>query len=243
MATQKANHLFSFLRENRFAFLLASLVLLYFYGTVIQLIAPSLQSIAIRITLGCVMVYLILAGALTVAITDKSAKIVMLLAIPTMFFEVLDVSYPTSGTQLLSHSFGISFVAYVILRLLKLIFTSKHVSADTIFASVCVYLLAGVFFAFTYSLLELFDPHAFFNSLAADPTAHIMRLGQEPAGLEMYFSLVTMSTLGYGDIVPNSPVARSLTAIQAVMGQLYLAVLVARLVGMHVAESTGMKDK
>jgi hypothetical protein len=242
MTAQQENDVFRFLRQNRFAFLLAALVLLYFYGTVIHVIAPSLQSAAIRITLGCVMTYLILAGALTVAITDKSPKIVMLLAAPTILLEVLDVWRLEAWTQVLSHSFGMFFVAYIIVRLFKVIFTGDHVTADTIFAALCVYLLAGSFFAFAYSLLELFAPGAFFYSLEPE-LPRIMRLGGEPAGIEMYFSLVTMSTLGYGDIVPAKPAARSLAAIQAVMGQLYLAVLVARLVGIHVAESTRHKDR
>ena len=58
----------------------------------------------------------------------------------------------------------------------------------------------------------------------------------------VFFSFVTMTTLGYGDIVPASPAARSLATLQAVVGQLYLAVLVARLVGLHVAESVRRKD-
>ena len=64
-----------------------------------------------------------------------------------------------------------------------------------------------------------------------------MRIGAEPAGMEFYFSLVTQTTLGYGDIVPTSASSRSLVTFQAVVGQVYLAVLVARLVGLHVAES------
>jgi hypothetical protein len=51
-----------------------------------------------------------------------------------------------------------------------------------------------------------------------------------------YFSLVTLSTLGYGDITPLTPLARSLSSLEAVVGQLYIAVLIARLVGMHIAQ-------
>ncbi len=53
-----------------------------------------------------------------------------------------------------------------------------------------------------------------------------------------YYSFVTMTTLGYGDIVPASPVARMCAVLQAVLGQLYLAVLVARLVGLHILHAT-----
>jgi hypothetical protein len=52
----------------------------------------------------------------------------------------------------------------------------------------------------------------------------------------MYFSFATLTTLGYGDIVPTSPVSRMLASVEAIAGQLYLAVLVSRLVGLHIAE-------
>ena len=102
-----------------------------------------------------------------------------------------------------------------------------------------------------YSLLATCQRGAFHYSLASisrnaeDSNAedsnfegsNPMRLGSEPAGLEFYYSFVTMTTLGYGDIVPVSSAARGLATLQAVVGQLYLAVLVARLVGLYVAES------
>jgi len=64
-----------------------------------------------------------------------------------------------------------------------------------------------------------------------------MRFGSEKSVTPLYFSYTTMTTLGYGDLVPHAPIARMLTSIQAVTGQIYLAVLVARLVGMQIAES------
>jgi len=58
----------------------------------------------------------------------------------------------------------------------------------------------------------------------------------------LYFSFTTLTTLGYGDIVPTSPISRMLTSVEAIAGQLYLAVLVARLVGMHIVSSTGPEE-
>jgi len=75
-----------------------------------------------------------------------------------------------------------------------------------------------------------------------DEHVRIMRLGAEPVGIEFYYSLVTMTTLGYGDIVPTAPTSRSLATLQAVVGQLYLTVIVARLVGLHVAGSIANSD-
>ena len=58
----------------------------------------------------------------------------------------------------------------------------------------------------------------------------------------MYYSLVTLTTLGYGDITPVTPLARNLAAFEAAMGQLYIAILVARLVGLHIVHS-GQEDE
>ena len=65
-----------------------------------------------------------------------------------------------------------------------------------------------------------------------------MRLRAAEAVLPLYYSFITLTTLGYGDVVPVSAAARMFAAIEAVMGQLYLAVLVARLVGLHISHAT-----
>jgi hypothetical protein len=65
-----------------------------------------------------------------------------------------------------------------------------------------------------------------------------MRFGGEQSLYPIYFSLVTMTTLGYGDITPDSDTSRMLASMEAVIGQIYLAVLVARLVGLQIAQSS-----
>ena len=67
-----------------------------------------------------------------------------------------------------------------------------------------------------------------------------MQFGGERTIVAIYYSFVTMSTLGYGDIVPTSSLTRMCAALQAVVAQLYLAVLVARLVGLQISQSTAM---
>ena len=68
-----------------------------------------------------------------------------------------------------------------------------------------------------------------------------MELGGRATALTLYYSIVTLTTLGYGDITPRTPPARMFAAMEAVTGQIYLTVLVARLVGMHIAHSTGRR--
>ncbi len=101
------------------------------------------------------------------------------------------------------------------------------VDGERIFAALDVYLMAGLIFAVGYWLLDQTWPASFGS--APEPS---MTLRQS-----VYFSFVTIATLGYGDIVPKSEHARSLAIVEAVSGQLFLAVLVARLVSLYARQS------
>jgi uncharacterized membrane protein HdeD (DUF308 family) len=113
------------------------------------------------------------------------------------------------------------------------VFTAAEVDGDTICGSVSIYLLLAGTFASIYSLIAVVSPTAFELSPHVsldDPT-----LG--PDRLLVYFSFVTLTTVGYGDVVPGNDLTRPLSNLQAVIGQFYLAVLVARLVGQHLTRS------
>ena len=122
---------------------------------------------------------------------------------------------------------------YIILLISGDVFTTDKVDADTICGSVSVYLLLGAAFGAIYSIVHLLDPQGFSGlepSFASDPS-----LG--PNRALMYYSFVTLTTLGYGDIAPVNSFARAAANVEAIFGQLYLTVLVARLVGQHLAMS------
>jgi len=124
------------------------------------------------------------------------------------------------------HISGLLFFFLLIASFLRFIATCRKVDLDIIFASVIVYLLIGVCWAFVYALLEVVQPGSFAHSNQAS-------VGNLPFA---YFSFVTLSTLGYGDIAPISEAARTFAVLEAIIGQLYLAILVASLVGIHLAE-------
>lgn len=110
---------------------------------------------------------------------------------------------------------------------------SAVVSSEHVYAALSAYLLAGTFFGVFYWVLEHFVPGS------------LLAVGEgASAGFSMldgiYFSFVTLATLGYGDVLPHGDVARGFAVVEAVAGQLYLAVLVARLVSSYVA--AGRKD-
>jgi voltage-gated potassium channel len=110
--------------------------------------------------------------------------------------------------------------------LLRFIVKAERVSTNSVFAATSSYLLVALIWAYAYSLLNIIDPQAFNVSQAAE----ISRVDL------VYFSFVTITTLGYGDIAPAAPFARMLAAVESVVGQLYLAVLVAWLVGLTISD-------
>ena len=130
--------------------------------------------------------------------------------------------------EFVSSVFTVLFLFLVAMLILSHVLKTEKVSREKIFAALSVYLLLGVIWAFLFLFVDFLVPGSF-------------RYGQEQAlnsAQIVYYSFVTLTTLGYGDIVPISPSARALATLEALTGQLYLTVLVARLVGLHITHSS-----
>jgi hypothetical protein len=115
--------------------------------------------------------------------------------------------------------------------ILRYVFAHRQLDTDGIFATIAVYLLLAFGFARAYVAMMAWSPDSF--HLTAEASA----LG--PQGVEaqlVYYSLVTLATVGYGDILPVSEAARTLAVIEATVGQFYVAVIVAVFVGMYASE-------
>lgn len=128
-----------------------------------------------------------------------------------------------------------AFLAFVTIAILSHVMRTRQVTHDTILGGIAVYLLIGFFFQSAYGLVEVFHPGSFLagdvavSALPGVDRAH----GRYPA--LVYYSFVTLSTVGFGDITPTWSLPQSLSTAEAVVGQLYLAILVASLVGMRLA--------
>ncbi len=118
-----------------------------------------------------------------------------------------------------------------VVGILHFVFGAKRVTVDSIFGAVAAYLLVASLFATLDMLLLHWDP-ASFRFPYTEPT----QPGVVRSDL-LYFSLVTIVTLGYGDIVPVTPLARMVAAIEGVVGQFYVAAVVAMLVGRFIAQA------
>jgi Ion channel len=132
-------------------------------------------------------------------------------------------------------SLGTSSVVFILLTgcvivVLAYIFRSPRVTLDIMLAALTAYLLIALAFAALYSLVLHLDPQSF------RLPEWIERGSVEAVRTEMvYFSLVTLATLGYGDILPSSPFTQMLAVLEAVIGQFFMTVLVAWLVGMFIS--------
>jgi hypothetical protein len=105
---------------------------------------------------------------------------------------------------------------------------------DAIFGAVCGYLLLGIIWALVYSAVETASPGSFTSATSSKTE---MVAGRLDRGVLSYYSFITLATVGYGDVTPSTPLARTLAWIEAITGQFYLAILVAGLVGIKVTQA------
>jgi uncharacterized membrane protein len=126
------------------------------------------------------------------------------------------------------------WLCYAISIVVTHLFRSRDVTLDTIMGAVVAYLMAAVAFGTLFQIVELKAPGSF-SGLPDDLGTHRGEL----SSTMIYYSLVCITTMGYGDIVATSDLARPLSVIEGVFGQMYLAVMIARLVGLHLVSERG----
>ncbi len=126
---------------------------------------------------------------------------------------------------------GLVFFAYFGWLVLSDVFRARTVSLDTICGALAVYLLMGVWWAFAYALLENLIPGSIVG----------LRPFEQQGGYVQFltYSFVTLTTLGYGNVVPGNNEADVLASAEAIVGQIYMTVLIARLVAMNLASGAG----
>lgn len=154
------------------------------------------------------------------------ALTVMGIALVVYWLSLFDiVAYSAEGSLLLF----ILFYAFLIYSFGRQLLSSKRVNGGVIITALCLYLIIGLLWGASYTLLNsLYNNQAFSGALLETANIQTSQLH-----LFNYFSMVTLTTLGYGDITPQVPEAASLCQMEAIVGQFYTAVLVAWLVGMY----------
>jgi len=171
----------------------------------------------------------VLVGAIWAASRQRRVLVASLsLAVPTFIAawtqHFLELRWLTAVYLVL----GVLFLGFTAVVVLRQTLGTAAVTTDTIAGAVCFYLLLSAIWALTYALIELAHPGSFLDQgRPVGPAGHHTLVPEL-----LYLSLVTLSTVGYGDILPVTKQARMLAALEGIIGPLYLAVLIARLVGL-----------
>ncbi|WP_428249267.1 potassium channel family protein [Ferrovibrio sp.] len=145
--------------------------------------------------------------------------------------QLLHLVHPEQSTTAALLLAGAAFLLLISVAILMDVFSRRRVNMHCIMGAVAVYLLLGLIWGLLYVTLELLSPGAFVYPSEAER-------GHRTFSNLLYFSFVTLTTVGYGDFLPLHPVARSLATAEALVGQLFPAVLLARLVSMEVTASS-----
>jgi voltage-gated potassium channel len=133
------------------------------------------------------------------------------------------------------------FIVFVTVSELRSVLKQREVSGETICMAVSVYLLMGFSWAFLYAVMYQRHPESF-GGLAAVQPGQLIEV-QHIFPILGYFSLTTLSTIGFGDITPVTLQARYAAVAEGITGQFYLAILVARLVGIQMSQSAGQNPQ
>jgi len=173
------------------------------------------------------LAFTLLSGIFAIGWRRKTARVVALLAVVLLVLRGLGFAGGEGATGLIvDAALTIFLLSTLGLMVLWQIFREGPITRQRVQGSIIIYLLLGLIWAEGYMLAALLNPNSFTGNLGTGPNAVLARW--------TYFSFVTLTTVGYGDITPVSLVTRPLANIEALIGQLYPAILIARLVSMEI---------
>jgi hypothetical protein len=171
----------------------------------------------------------LLAAVLAVAERKAVLVITIVLAIPAIVGRWINHFEPHIVSPVIFLTAALILIAFVVANLLRFVFRAPSVDVEVLCASIAAYLMLGLMWAMAYWLVDQLTPGGAFSfNTNSGPRSMNGFTG-------FYFSFITLSTVGYGDITPVSRAARWLAAMEAMTGLLYVAVLIARLVSLYSA--------
>ena len=171
---------------------------------------------------------IVLLAALSVA---GSHRVAVVLFSGAAIFHFASMVSETTAVATAAEMFRLLFLGYVFGVIVWRVLRDRVVTFDTVAGAACAYFLLGLLWGDLFLLVERWRPGSF-----AIPTGWMVGPGRDLRAALMYFSFSTLTTLGYGDIHPTDPAAGGLCAAEALIGQLYVAIMIARMVGLHTSQ-------
>jgi Ion channel len=222
----------NFFREWRYLLLLSALFALL-------VVEPIASSFGVMGSLFDALLVFVMAVLVFALAKEKVWRVVSLLLCAPAAILSIGSHFLTSTshdvTLLVGHAIGALFFVIVAGKIVQSIFATYELSWDSVFGAICGYLLLGVAWGLMYATTYTANPESFQFGNAIQ--THLDR-GEHSRHFFIYYSFVTLTTVGFGDVTPVSTTARTLSWVEAVTGQLYLAVLIAGLIGDLVAHQT-----
>lgn len=214
------------LKEN-FAFLLVGLLLLF-------ILIPSLRTFATwgdetrwtRVWLMAGFSMLMVIGVWSLHREKQIFRLGVALAAMSSAFFLTTIFYQDRTMELVGYFLVLIFCTVGSYIAGRHVFNGRVVDRNMLFGAICVYLLLGLIWAILYAVMIELWPSSFTGMKLLGRTAPFDEL--------LYFSFVTLASLGYGDITPVAPLARTLAYLEVITGQFYIAILVAGLVGLFL---------
>ena len=145
------------------------------------------------------------------------------LAVPYMLAVLTGIFYPVHRLVIVDYALLMAFFGFSSVALFAYLGQPGAITSGRVYASVSLYLMLATFWFALYNVIEAIHPGSFVQTGAAPPAT-------VPRPAFLYFSVITLTTIGYGDILPISPAARMFSALEGATGVLYIAITVARLV-------------
>jgi len=210
----------SVFRENRFLFLLISMILMLLMHPVLTVTGMYFARVFLKIFVSLVF----LSAVYAVSQTRRMLLIGIALMLPSFSMQWAQYFKNSYIVTVTSDLLFLVFLTYITAAIVNHVLKIDDVTFEQVCGTLCVYMLMGLIWADAYSLI---------NSVFGDQFS-----GKAMAFADfIYFSFVTLTTVGYGDISPVGAVARSFAVVEAIVGQFFLAVLVARQVGLYISQS------
>jgi hypothetical protein len=186
-----------------------------------------------RLTARGILSLIIISGVLATVRDRRLVLLAIALAVGSLFVGWEDVERPNLYLHLFNDLYSLLFIGFLVVLILRQVLRAGPITWRRVQGSVAVYLLLGLLWAVSYGIIELLQPGSF-SIRAQNRSADLQQLG--------YLSFSTLTTLGLGDILPLSPLARSLVMLEALVGQLFPVVLIARLVTMEIEHQRGTRQ-
>lgn len=241
MTPPRTNRCLALLAEYPFGVLLGALLLIIMGAPLTERISHHIGFMHGQAAIAPFVFVLTLASAYALWTAPRHRVTTLVFGTVVLLLLFISTTYRHDSLAALHLIAQTVFLLFVIAVLLRKVFFAPVVDGNILCGAACLYLLIGVLMGFVFSIVELGSPGSFtvIPPGGALPP-HPIKAGP---GWLIYYSFTTLTTVGFGDVLPSSDIARAVSVFEAVIGQMLLVVMMARLVGLHVAQASTRRNQ